>query len=252
MKSRFLIRLSSLLVACILMFSLCGIGVFAYDIEVITPAQNQQSQGSTYVPTQPQQTMPPLQQGSSGTVVPNGGSQGSGTNIIQQIANGEDHASQLFGTDQFKPQQVDNSWLIPIINGVSWLASAACGIFGTFTLVKMLVDLFCILVPVISTLLDNLSLSWLYSDVCAALIGKTGSEGMPEGATPRSLPNVGDVAQGTISGKLVYWFKESMFTAVVAGAVLIGIATGVVPDLINFCVNFIINGIVTVMNLIKG
>ena len=244
-------KVVALVLVMLVVICFSSVNAFAtgVNIEIITdPSVTQQ--GSQYVPPSGSQYSGTgnVQQG---TQQSQNGQNGAIQNTLQQIANGEDHASELLGTDNFRPQQVDNSWLDPIINAVAWLSSALCGIFGAFTLVKMLVDVICILVPIFATLLDSLKVSWLYSDVCAALIGKSGTEGMKEGES-RSLPDVGSAAQGTISSKLVYWFRESIFTAIIAGAVLVGIATGVVPELINFCINFIINGLMWIMRTIKG
>lgn len=164
--------------------------------------------------------------------------------VLGDILNGEDKASDLFGTDKFKPTAVDNSWSDGFIRWVGVLASSACGFFGAYIMASFVIDILIMLIPAFGNLIIHLHLGWLISDTCKSLNKLTTREGeelpaIPEGVTSKA-------------SKIGYWFKERIIISVIAGIVLVGIATGLLPRLINMLVNAGVNGIEWVLNWVKS
>lgn len=154
---------------------------------------------------------------------------------VGDIINGEDHTTDLFGLDKFKPAEADTSWITPVINGVAWVTSALCGLYFAFTLLKLLIDFCCLIMPPIGRGLNNMKLGWIYSDTCAALLGLPAQEG-------QTLPTI-DPMPSNKSGKILYWLTESLVVAVLGGVILVTIATGLLPDLISMAINAFVNAI---------
>lgn len=163
-----------------------------------------------------------------------GGSGGLGGNeIVKEIMGEKTNSGKLFGFDKFKPTDTDTSWADPIIKGVSYLASIACTAYGALILVQFLVDAICLLWSGFGLILGKLGLSWLYSDTVAALQQFPVQEG-------RIVPTI-ENAPTILSGKFRYWIVDAIITAVFGGAILAGVATGLLPTFIELCINIILN-----------
>lgn len=195
--------------------------IMILTINVIALAEEipiEADEGVIYVPTQSQSDE---------------SEEGSVANELGKIINGEDHTTDLFGLDKFDPTGVDTSWVTPVINGVAWLTSSLCGIYFAFTLLKLLVDCICLILPAFGKMLFSARLGWLYSDTCAVLAGLP----LPEGQTAPKI----DPMPESKSGKIAYWLKDSLITAIICGALLACIAIGLLPQILSFLINAAVN-----------
>lgn len=214
----------------ILICTLIGTTVYAEDSKVIDGVIfEDESVGDTYSsesgPIQEAETEQKVYQGKE--------AKGGMPDWLRQVLHGEDHASKLFATDKFQKADTDNALAGQVITLVAKISSWLCGIYAAFIVIRFLVDLLCIFVPALGKLLFNLKLGFLYSETAAGLVNLPMPEGMTASA-PKEMPE-------TKSGKIGYWFKDSIITAGIAGAVLVSLATGLLPNLINLLVNFIVN-----------
>lgn len=183
--------------------------------------------------------------------------------IVKDVLNGPDYANDLYHTDQFKPSKVDTvGFLKPIINFVSTIITFFCGIFSVMNLIVMVVDVFCISFRSVAIWFSHRSWQW-FSDTCVELTGishqprTNGQNGGGAAAPPAPAQTGGNGQGGNISSepftsKLAYWFSQTFWRNILCGALLVGIATGLIPNLINIGINFIVNGGFMIMDKLKG
>lgn len=183
--------------------------------------------------------------------------------IVQDVLRGPDYANDLFHTDQFKPSKVDtNGFLKPIINFVSTLITFFCGIFCVMNLVVMVVDVFCISFRSVAIWFSHRSWQW-FSDTCVEITGiahaprtnsnqNGGSAPAPAAPAQPSGGQGGSISSEPFTSKMSYWLSQTFWRYVICGALLVGIATGLIPNLINLCINFIVNAGFMIMDKLKG
>lgn len=197
----------------------------------------------------------------------------SSENTLGEILNGRDYANELYHTDEFKPSNIDVSKTMqPIIGFVSTTVTILCALFSVMNLIVMVVDIFCISFRSVNLWVSHFG--WqLFSDTCAEITGirhqpgrgnqqgaggsMAGAPAQPvAGAQPAGAPagqaGGGGMANEPLSSKLGYWFQQTMVRNILCGALLISIAIGLAPMLINVGINFLVNGGFWILQKIKG